>query len=314
MATIRGTRGDDILAGMPGSDRIFGFAGADDITGREGDDWIFGGGGSDIIRWVNGDGHDRIDSGSRDSDPDVLDILSGRNLRLHLDVLGAGPEMAATDRLQVIGIKDIELLSIDGTNRDDRLVLSSDRDLSILTHGFFISTGAGSDRIDASRVQGETWISTGGSEDQAAVVRGSAEFRDSISTGAGDDRIWTGAGGGLASSGSGDDTVHLGSGRYTVSEGFLEAHRGHDTVFNFNKGDLIEFFNSEVVFDSAEPFDTNRNGRLDAGDEAVTVHGDDMTIDLSAAINAPSGTTVVTLIDRPSISLSQLMVEFISNE
>lgn len=62
--TLRGTRGDDVIAGTPGNDRIradrgddvvCGYAGKDTIHGANGNDAIFGGDGDDKLYGQNGD-------------------------------------------------------------------------------------------------------------------------------------------------------------------------------------------------------------------------------------------------------------------
>jgi Ca2+-binding RTX toxin-like protein len=55
VATIVGTRGDDLLVGTTGDDVIVGLRGFDRIRGRGGDDRICGGGDSDVLRGGAGD-------------------------------------------------------------------------------------------------------------------------------------------------------------------------------------------------------------------------------------------------------------------
>jgi hypothetical protein len=66
VATIVGTRGDDLLVGTTGDDVIVGLRGFDRIRGRGGDDRICGGGDSDVLR--GGAGDDAIEgNGGSDS-------------------------------------------------------------------------------------------------------------------------------------------------------------------------------------------------------------------------------------------------------
>lgn len=311
MATIIGTRFDDRLTGTPQADRIEGRAGFDEITGRLGDDRLFGGADGAIFFWVNGDGHDRIDGGTDGS----LVIAAGRQLRLHVDALGAGPEEMARNGLQVIGIRNITDIAIRGTGADDEVVLSSDADLGG-SAGIRVSVDMAPgnidgelvehDRVDLSRFQGETSIGAYGRGD--SVIRGSAGFFDAIVTGEGDDRIWTGAGGSTIDSGGGADRIHLGRGAdiVDIAFDFRGAGTGHDTIFNFGLNDTISLIGFVVA--PATALDTNVNGRLDAPDDAVTLRRGDLSIDLSSLFeDQRPGTTVLTLVDRTSLDLDQFI-------
>jgi Ca2+-binding RTX toxin-like protein len=336
---ITGTPENDILPGTPRRDTIRGLAGNDTITPGKGDDRAFGDEGNDTFRWRSGDGHDRITGGA---DPgnlsvDRLVIITGRRLRLHL--LGQGPGTALRGDLQVIDVRNIDIITIGrgqatalrgsrqvigvrgfggailGTKGNDKLEISSDTDEAFDER--FIEMDRGRDVVDASGMSADNnYISTReGEEAEADIVKGSARFFDHIDTGAGDDKIWTGAGGSRVLSGTGDDEIHLGPGSDDVLQRWIDVDRGgHDRVFGFAADDIIDVAGSEVVFQTPEPFDTNRNAWLDAGDEAVTLERSGLTMDLSAATDEAPGTTVVTLVGQTSIRLDQLVIEFVSPE
>jgi len=61
MATINGTKKNDIITGTAGADVISGGAGKDVIKGGAGDDMLYGGGGKDFL--YGGDGNDVLKGG-----------------------------------------------------------------------------------------------------------------------------------------------------------------------------------------------------------------------------------------------------------
>src|SRR3954469_17920926 len=70
---IRGTRGDDVIAGTVHRDFILGLAGNDQISAAEGRDFVFGGRGNDAID--GGPGRDRLVGGPGD---DTITASAGR--------------------------------------------------------------------------------------------------------------------------------------------------------------------------------------------------------------------------------------------
>ena len=93
IATIVGTRGDDVLVGTPGRDVIVGRAGDDRIRGRGGNDVICGNVGADVLE--GGPGRDRLYGGTGvgkgregDAGDDVWDgdMLEGGPGADHLDL------------------------------------------------------------------------------------------------------------------------------------------------------------------------------------------------------------------------------------
>jgi Ca2+-binding RTX toxin-like protein len=100
-ANVRGGKGDDVLNGTPGNDRIAGFAGNDMLNGLAGDDRLRGGKGADILN--GGDGNDKLKGGkgadrlNGDAGDDVID---GRGDGQTADVItcGAGVDTVKADR------------------------------------------------------------------------------------------------------------------------------------------------------------------------------------------------------------------------
>ncbi len=241
---------------------------------------------------------------------DILDVLvDGGRLRLHLDALDAGPEAAAGDGRQVIGVAGLEQVEVIGTDRAETLVLSSDAGILPPGHGVFVRAELGRDHIDASRVRADTVIEAGGTgldPGEGAVIRGSAGFSDFITAGFGDDAIRTGDGGSSVLSGPGDNEVHLGRGRDVLRKVVGLDEEQHDTVFGFGgEEDVIALLG--VPADTPGLLDTDGNGRLDARDGSVTAAGGDMTIDL-AALPGGEGVTV-TLVGRVRLDLDRIVVE-----
>jgi Ca2+-binding RTX toxin-like protein len=302
---IIGTPSDDVLTGTSQADRIRGLAGNDDITGRKGGDWLFGNEGDDTFRWKNGDGHDRVDGGQ---DFGILVIKTGSNLRLHIEAIGASRSTADRNKAQLIGVKRIAGIEINGTDGTDRLVLSSDPGILMFRDAEVqIGTGRGNDYVDASSVRCKTSIFTADTPAGEAnvVIKGSARFHDFIRTGPGKDKIWTGAGGSQVVALEGDDKIHLGRGEDTVQ---FDRDGGHDMVFGFAKHDFIEL---NVPRPGSSVLDTNRDGWLDAQDTTVRVRSGSMTIDLAPAFaEDPHGPVSVTLVGHARLSFEQILEFF----
>jgi Ca2+-binding RTX toxin-like protein len=299
---ITGTPENDVLRGTGTADRIRGLTGDDDITGGRGDDWLFGDEGDDTFRWRNGDGRDRVDGGPGGFDTLLVD--AGKRLRLHLDALGAGagPEAAAGNGPQVIGVKDVEQVSIVGTRGADRLVLSSDRGIpgpgDANGTGLFVDTGAGDDVID---VRGARVAKAGPDEFFSAV------FSAVIHAGDGDDTIRTDGGSWTVFGQAGENEIRLGRARNFLyyEEGAGEGGAQHDTVFGFGEDDFV--VSTDFIFDGSG-LDTNGDRRLDARDRTVTVRNGSMTIDLSSGtFGVPPGTVTLTLVGRVRLSLRQIL-------
>jgi hypothetical protein len=252
---ITGTPEDDVLTGTPRRDTIRALAGHDDITGRRGDDRLFGEEGIDTFHWRNGDGHDRINGGPQDegSFADQLVIEAGRHLRLHLDALGAGPETLARGDLQVIGIKGIEEIGVVGTDRGDRLVLSSDQNILPRDTGFprlSVGTSLGNDHIDARELLVDAAISPGPGDDEIRLGKGSNEIF------------------------------------YAVADsGGPPLDQGHDTIFGFGDDDTIGL-GEPHPFSSSDYLDTNGDGKLTAKDRTVRVGNGSIRPKRTAAASA----------------------------
>src|SRR4051794_25371119 len=266
---VTGTPGDDVLTGTPLADTIHGLAGNDDISPGKGDDRAFGDGGFDRFSWKSHGGHDRINGGA---DDDGLEIEAGRYLNLHLDALGTGPERASGGGLQVIGVKNIEQILVSGTDRSDRLVLSSDP----FSLSLGINTGLGDDRIDTRGLQVSASIRPGLGDDEIRLGKGRNRLFYEFETG---------------------------------DEPPLDAERGHDTIFGFGDNDTIELGEAHPFGSGPATFlDTNNDGKLTAKDRTVRVRDGSMTIDLSRGTFASDGGKItVTLVGRTSVDIHQII-------
>jgi hypothetical protein len=185
-------------------------------------------------------------------------------LRLHIDALGAGPLATVGAGLEAVGVTRLEGIGIDGTAGADGFVVSSDAGVLGPEASMYIATGAGRDRVDARNVRSRTSIDCGSSTRDTAgdVVRGSLEFFDYVSTGPGDDEIWTGRGGSLVRSSLGRDEIHLGAGPDRISLG-TGYSRGAKVVSGFGADDIVDLY--DIHSDWPRVLDTSGDGRLDAG-------------------------------------------------
>jgi hypothetical protein len=299
---ITGTPGNDVLPGTPQRDTIHGLAGDDDITPGKGNDRAFGEEGFDTFRWTAGDGQDRLDGGTDASFVfDHLVIAAGPRLRLHIDALDAGALTNPQRNLQVVGVKGIEIIQVNGTEGDDRLVLSSEP--GIPTSIMRINCGLGRFQVDARNVGSRTEIECYGNG-ESGLIKGSREYYDRIFTGNGDDEIWTGGGGSYNQLIGGKDEIHLGKGSDNIG---LDADTtfGDKIIFGFGADDVFTLF--EIDSDFPGVLDNNGDGRLDAKDRTVKVRNGNMTIDFTETLHA--GPTSVTLIGQTRVGIDRFDVD-----
>jgi hypothetical protein len=191
---IVGTESGEALTGTPASDRIRGLGGDDGIDGREGDDCIEAGDGAD---YVTGDlGNDEIDGGAGN---DELEGLDGSDT-----FFGAlGDDLVRGDDGND---------AIDGGDGADTLLGFGDDDSIEGGPGNDdLAGGTGGDLLDGDdgddRLEGETDFLLG-------FDLLSADGRDRLLAGAGDDRIGVGSGRSNAvEAGPGADRISSANGR-----------------------------------------------------------------------------------------------------
>ncbi|MEQ9171473.1 MAG: Ig-like domain-containing protein [Rhodospirillales bacterium] len=161
-APEKGSRGDDVIVGGNGRDKIDGRAGDDTLDGAGGDDKVYGGSGNDVIE--GGSGNDRVSGGRGD------DILSGGTGNDHIDG-GRGNDV------------------INGGDGRDLVHAGSGNDT--------VSGGAGRDFIDGGKGNdvlsggaGSDHVKGGKGDDTAVYVMGdNAGSRDTYEGGKGVDTL-----------------------------------------------------------------------------------------------------------------------------
>lgn len=213
MASIRGSRHDDVLRGRAGDDEINGRSGDDVLRGRGGDDELNGGSGDDSL--FGGRGDDELNGGSGD------DFLSG----------GRGD-----DELNG-GSGDDELR---GGRGDDELNGGSGDDL--------LRGGSGDD--DLSGGSGDDELHGGSGDDELAGGAGDDELHggsgdDELSGGSGDDVLFGGEGDDVLTGGAGADTFVFGdegssSSTFAAVSLAAAAVSGGDVITDFGPGDTID--------------------------------------------------------------------------
>jgi Ca2+-binding RTX toxin-like protein len=208
VATIVGTNKSEYIAGTPGRDAIVALAGIDRIRSGEGDDIVCAGKGEDEL-W-GGLGNDRLygegDAVFRDPNgPRVYgDTLHGGPGD---DLLDAGYYFSGntTQHPNSISYLEAKRKVVVKLGGDTWVAVGEGRDRIVPTRRLTLVGSGFSDRLDASRLQGDV-----------AVIGN-----------AGSDRIWTGAG---------DDYVH------TEGEGEGEVFGGSDQVWSGGGSDLVRAY------------------------------------------------------------------------
>ena len=179
-APEKGGRGDDVITGGDGRDKINGRAGDDTLDGAGGDDKLYGGSGNDVVE--GGSGNDRIDGGSGN------DVLSGGTGNDHIDGGSGDDHIDGGDGRDLVhaGSGDD---TVSGGDGDDHLHGGSGNDS--------IFGGAGKDFIDGDKGDdvlsggaGSDHVKGGKGDDTAVYVMGdNAGSRDTYEGGKGVDTL-----------------------------------------------------------------------------------------------------------------------------
>lgn len=302
---IIGRDGDDVIYGGSGNDRIFGEDGNDLIYAGAGDDFVSGGRGNDVI--FGGDGHDVLFG---DDGDDVLHGDDGDDVV----VGGYGRDIAfgGTGNDRLVGEQGNDLLDggdgnddLDGGDGDDTLIGAGGSDK--------IAGGAGNDLVRATSNDGDDAIDGGDGNDtydttatfapmfvdlEAGTAHSIETGHDtltsieSVTTGAGDDRVTgsslsntieTNAGNDIVTAGAGADTVATGGGDDTI---VATVDDGDDTYTGGDGADTYDLSGTfaDAIVDLLSGFAASSETGMDAlfgfenviasaGDDVIT--GDD---------------------------------------
>lgn len=278
-ATIVGTAGDDKLVGTRGADVVVGMGGNDKLFGLAGDDMLCGGRGADDL--IGGRGHDRLYGGHDEIEQ------QGRRTVVSGDLLQGGPG----DDLLSVGFDEVEgrvLIrrhNIVSFRDSTRAVTVNLRDRVAHGEGSDVVVRGSSMRVDGSRyddvLQGtrEAEVLDGGRGDDDLWGRGG---RDGLLGEHGDDELDGGSGDDLVISTAGGDTVAGGDGA-----DFLIAASPATTTLLGGPGDDY----------MSRPITSGETGVIDGGPDHNQLELDPqlwLESDLSAALDAETGTAVVT--------------------
>ncbi len=257
--------GDDFIWGGPGDDVIFGDQESIVYGVRGGDDLLYGDAGNDVIR---GDCRviDRVSFGGDD------EIYGGSGN----DLLIGDADFIA---FQGAGGNDL----LDGGLGDDVLIGDGLLEIAGSSAGNDqLFGGAGNDRLYGDAPIGEDLVRL---LDLSGLGRGYLEYGDMFFAAyGGDDFLDGGAGDDLLAGGAGDDAMIGGTGRDTFL--FFQTWRNEyeteiDRILDFRSGedrlDLTRWGLDGTLLD------TDENGVIGEGDDAVFRDGRDLVIDLGAA-------------------------------
>ncbi|MGV2099755.1 VCBS domain-containing protein [Rhizobium sp. 21-4511-3d] len=257
--TFNAGDGNDKIIGGDLNDRIDGGAGDDDISGGLGADNLSGGTGDDTFRL----GADLVASGTRyielgDGTKQAIDITGYAGT---MDVVQGGD---GTDKI-VLDSGDLtkgfvydaysapsyinSVEEIDGTAKDDIILVGADYRSGAANGGITIEGGAGNDIIGGGA--GDDTLRGGTGDDLISGLGGN----DTIEGGDGKDTLYGGAGDDTIDGGDGDDTIIGGAGNDTLNGG-----AGNDR-FIYQPGN-----GSSVVGDGSD--------KIDGGDGVDTVEID----------------------------------------
>jgi uncharacterized delta-60 repeat protein len=245
---------------------VFGGPGNNRITTAAGDDSILTGAGNDTID--TGDGFDHVTSAAGDDAITLGDWLQADDLDQSRNInAGAGNDTITTGKGSD---------SIDTGDGNNRVITGALAD--------FMSGGEGPDHIELP--QGTVYGNSG--DDTIIGGDGGIEVNDrygknSITTGAGNDKIWASDEGEVISCGGGDDLVHAGGGNDTVDAGAgndviyaetgdddLYGDDGNDKIFAGYGDDIIRGWGGDDTVDA-----DNGNDWVLGGDGADKVAGGD---------------------------------------
>ncbi len=285
---ISGGPDNDLIVGGSDNDTLNGDAGNDEVHGGQGDDVLIGGLGSDILH--AGDGNNRVVAGEAPSPGSATTFYRGEIDSFHIITSGQGDDEIFGD----LGPDNID--AGDGTNQvfsytgnDSVLVgignnfidTSHGNDSVIAGHGNNrIETGSGNDAIHAGN--GNNLI-RGGSGSETVVVGSGRNTIDLRSAGMNDvSAVHT------VTTGDGDNTIFTDAGYDEVSTG-----AGNDQITLYNGGSLVRSGDGMNVVASGNGVDRITTG---SGDDRINSGDGDDILDVGAGgdvVDAGAGSDYV---------------------
>ncbi|MCK0070592.1 M10 family metallopeptidase [Kordiimonas laminariae] len=221
-----GASGNDTIQGNDAANRLIGNDGDDRMEGGAGNDVLRGGAGSD--QSFGGEGNDQLWAGGDDNGNDTV-------------VGGEGNDIAA-------GAAGDDLLVGGGVNDGTDKQLAASATSAVADGSDTLYGGSGADTIVA-----------GGWDDSAVTDNGRFDHGEQVTSGAGNDVIWSGDdsdaiygadGNDLIGGGQGDDTIYAAGGNDSVYGGkgdstdtgtndYIDLGAGNDVVFSGAGSDVI---------------------------------------------------------------------------
>lgn len=291
---VAGKGGSDFLYGEEGNDTLFGNDDPDLLDGGAGDDRLDGGAGEDLLiggagidRMRGGDGDDSFNYDNATSIGDTFDGGAG------LDAVGVGiyGEDNTTFDLTAGRFNSVDTVAVDGIGNTvllgGRLVSTADADGDTVPGQLIVlvSPSAEDTTIDASAVRaggGQIGVIvigpgdvtfTGSANDDFAFFAGGNDVADG---GAGNDALGGYFGNDELDGGDGEDDIYGGDGDDIVSGGagedyfaFVAGDTGHDTIQDFELGDLIDV--AGLNYTSTADFESIAE---EGGDTVITIDAD----------------------------------------
>lgn len=319
--TLTGNAAANKLTGNDGNDMVLGGAGGDQLKGNDGDDYLSGGDGDDLLTGGVGDdvavagaGNDTLWAGAGDTGADVVAGGDGN------DIMGGS---AGDDFLIGGGLDDGENLDLVTENE------SATADGSDTLFG-----GSGDDTLLAGGWD-DNVNDNGRYDDGEAVTSGTGN--DKIWSGDGDDRVVAAAGNDVLGGGLGDDTIEAGNGNDVLYGGrdvgdsglndVLHGGAGNDTVYAAEGNDMVTGGSGNDNLFSGSGTDTVDGGGGNdtlwggGGDDSFTGgsgndlfifsagHGDDTVTDFNVADDTLQlNNTTTDFISSADVSAASSMV------
>src|SRR4051812_13606934 len=169
-AAIEGGEGDDVIVGSPAVDTIHDGPGSDRLTGFRGDETIEGQDGNDVMIWNNGDGKD-VDEGGDGVDETLITTGAAADQMKVSPLAGGRTFLERSNTPFTVDMGTVEKLSLTSFSGDDTLETLPGVTLPMT--------------IDAGPGPGADTITPGAGTDRLIGDRGD----DTLNAGAGDDRL-----------------------------------------------------------------------------------------------------------------------------
>ena len=223
--TVRGRKGNDTITGGAGDDKLYGGRGNDTITGGAGNDKLYGGRGNDTIS--TGSGSNTVYAG-QGKDVIIIDSESKENK------VNGGQNSDKIVFEHDISAYNIVNLGKDGINirhNETGNITVAKNIESFSFNGQVVKTDAlpFADVVRPTIPNDDILLS----KEEGGTVRG-RKGNDTITGGAGDDKLYGGRGNDTITGGAGNDKLYGGRGNDTISTG-----SGSNTVYAGQGKDVI---------------------------------------------------------------------------